>query len=39
MTGASGAILAINPQTPHEARLIGAVDLSHSRVDHRHAYR
>ena len=24
---------------PHEARLIGAVDLSHSRADHRHAYR
>lgn len=25
--------------TPHEARLTGAVDLSHMRVDHRHAHR
>ena len=28
-----------NPQTPHEARLTGAVDLSRERVDHRHADR
>ena len=29
----------LTPQTPHEARLNGAVDLSRERVDRRHADR